>query len=309
MRRAARSLAVAACLFLAGIAAAGQQGSSPSENSPLTNVDVVRMVASGMPVERILDRIASSPAAFDVEPEILEELRFAGVPGPVLEAMIAKSRKEKAPAPAPPPPARSVGWIEVVFQDDPEKTPAANSAAAPAVVADPNDAASKKKVELAFFLICRRSTHAPDHWDAATPLSREVGRHEVLFFQAASAPAEGEKEEDLVYLPHPPLWRFEAEAGSHAGVIGVAARAEGTEKYLPVALAEIPTLVVEAGRTTRVTLSLRSRIQAAAGRGREAHEATRFRHLGTVGRRRGQVTTTIEVLSVSGPEAPPPPPS
>src|SRR2546428_14022813 len=61
--------------------------SAGDEEEGLTNEDVVRMVANGTTEEEILHAIGSSRARFDLEPDILLELRRAGVPERVLRAM------------------------------------------------------------------------------------------------------------------------------------------------------------------------------------------------------------------------------
>src|SRR5882762_4893782 len=70
------------------------------EEAGLTNEDVVRMVAEGTAEEEILRVIGSSRVRFDLEPDILLELRRAGVPDRVLRAM---QERQAASGPVPVP--------------------------------------------------------------------------------------------------------------------------------------------------------------------------------------------------------------
>src|SRR6058998_1172832 len=90
--------------------------SAGDEEEGLTNEDVVRMVANGTTEEEILHAIGSSRARFDLEPDILLELRRAGVPERVLRAMRERQAVSSAvPAPAPSPVALAKGRVELEF--------------------------------------------------------------------------------------------------------------------------------------------------------------------------------------------------
>jgi hypothetical protein len=306
--------------------------SKESEIAPLTNEDVVRMVASGMTAEKILKSIAASPARFDVEPDIVEELRVAGVPEEIIRAMIAKARAEEARAPkAAPAPSNTAaeksGWIEVVFDDDPNGTPASNSVMLPSMLPDPNNPSDRRKVEFAFFFICTQPLHVPDMWMTASPMDQGTGRHQVLFFQQGTLPATGKKEKDYVYLAHPDRWRFAAEAGEHEGLAGAALRTGSAEKFVVSVASPFKTLKVEAGAVTRIEIRLRTRFGHVAPRGQEEArsrlEELDFTNIGNTGRSGTRTISTMEIVKVSppardapagGPPAaepspPPPPPS
>jgi hypothetical protein len=80
---------LAALLLAATLAAA---------DTPMTDDEVVRRLAAGEPAEAILADVQRRPPAFDVSEDMLAELRAAGVPERLLQAMIARA----AQAPAAP---------------------------------------------------------------------------------------------------------------------------------------------------------------------------------------------------------------
>ena len=292
-------------------------GMAAEEPAPLNNVDVVRMVAAEMPPQRIIERIRASACRFDTDPEILAELKEAGVPQAIIDAMVAKSGAAKRVAvPVPEEAHAPKGAIEITFDDDPNGTPITNSFGAPAVVQDPNGGKEPLRVELAFFVACDYPLHAPDHWQAVSELGESFTRHHLLFFQAATAVAP-EKKIRLAFLDHPEQWRLEAEAGAHTAAAGVAARVGGSGKFTPLALKPIKGLVVPADGTVRVTVRLRSRVPR-PGRGAESgDEATLpsgdLTNIGSSGKIPGGIRSTIDIVGVaispSTAPSPPPPPS
>lgn len=157
--RFARALAAVACAVTAVLAAA-----------PLTNEDVVKMVLEHDPVDAIVETIESSAVAFDLSPDMIDELRRAGVPQAVLDAMAARSAPPGAPDPARP--GIPTGRVRVTVT---LRSPGRWSA--PAGSAD-----------LAVFLACATARHAPSPWRAATPLGEDFAmpRHEMLAFIAGA---------------------------------------------------------------------------------------------------------------------------
>lgn len=70
-----------------------------AQNQPLTNSDVVKMVKSGLPASTIVNAIQANSSSFDVSANGLIALQKAGVPQPVMNAMIsAASKQRSAPA-------------------------------------------------------------------------------------------------------------------------------------------------------------------------------------------------------------------
>jgi hypothetical protein len=56
--------------------------------NPLTNADIVTMVRAKLPAALIVQKINTSPCAFDTFPSVLAELKYKGVPDDVLMAMV-----------------------------------------------------------------------------------------------------------------------------------------------------------------------------------------------------------------------------
>jgi len=77
---------------------------------PLTNADIESLVSAGISADVIQAKIATSECAFDTSTEALVQLKKAGVPNPVLAAMVLRdARPAQAAVTAPKPePARPV---------------------------------------------------------------------------------------------------------------------------------------------------------------------------------------------------------
>jgi hypothetical protein len=56
--------------------------------NPLTNADIMTMVRAKLPTALIIQKINTSPCAFDTVPSVLAELKYRGVPDEVLMAMV-----------------------------------------------------------------------------------------------------------------------------------------------------------------------------------------------------------------------------
>ncbi len=65
-------------------------GVVPAGEKPLTNQDVPDMVASGFDSALIVAKIAKSTCAFDISVDTLKRLKIAGVPQPVIAAMVKR---------------------------------------------------------------------------------------------------------------------------------------------------------------------------------------------------------------------------
>jgi len=219
--------AVAALLLLATTA-----------DTPMTNEEVVRLVAAGTPEATILEAIRVRPPAFDVADDMLEELRLAGVPTPVIAAM--KTRTVQA-APMPPPAERAPRDTVRLVVD--LNGGASRTLHAPAFADEdvkqrlqlPKEASEREVKDLAIFLACTTAEHVPDQWRQKSPLGRDMNvtlRHEMLAFVAGDTPA-GKK--PRLKLPA----RLEADVDdveAHALVLGVAARIG--DRWMIVAVSE-----------------------------------------------------------------------
>lgn len=119
-------VATLALLVATGLAAQGER--------PLTNDDILKMVAAGFDEETVIKLITASTTAFDTSVDSLMGLKQAGVPEKVIAAMLdAEARKRNsaaaaAPAAENPAPAVSPGPGEVTVAHPP---PDPNDPAAP----------------------------------------------------------------------------------------------------------------------------------------------------------------------------------
>lgn len=80
----------------------GQPQPPPAQEAapPLVNKDVLDMLRAGISPEVIVAKIKSSPTAFDTSAAALQELKTAGVPDPVLLAMVQPAPSAPAGGPA-----------------------------------------------------------------------------------------------------------------------------------------------------------------------------------------------------------------
>src|SRR5690349_21672744 len=78
------------CLTLAAVLAVScvSFAFAQSALTPLTNADIVTMVRAKLPAALIIQKINTSPCAFDTFPSVLAELKYKGVPDEVLMVMV-----------------------------------------------------------------------------------------------------------------------------------------------------------------------------------------------------------------------------
>ncbi len=197
------------------------------EASPLTNEDIVRMVASGATDDEIRQAILGREEEFDLSPEMVDELKLAGVSSAIVAAM-SRRHAENSPPAASPQAATSVGTRLVVNLNAGGvsrtiRVPAWADEDAKEALRLPKETEQRVVKDLAVFLACASSDHVPDLWRSKSPLGRDlntVARHEMLAFVAGDTPAG--KSPRLV-LPA----RLEAEVDDsepHDLVLGIAAR-------------------------------------------------------------------------------------
>lgn len=212
MRRVVAALALAALAALAATAA------------PLTNEDIVRMVAAGTAEAEILEAIHAQPEAFDLADDMVDELKLAGVSAAIVAAM-RQRRAESAP-PVPPVTRLRRGHAPLVLILTGTRTlrvPAWADEDAKARLQLPKENEQREVKDLAVFLACTAPEHIPDLWRSKTPLGRDmvsVSRHEMLAFVAGDTPA---GKTPRLALPA----RIETEVDDtdpHDLVLGVAAR-------------------------------------------------------------------------------------
>jgi len=209
--------------------------------APMTEEDVVRLFVGGASTEAMLDEIRTRPAAFELEEGMLEELRLAGLPAAVIDAMTARMAELEPDEPEPPPelieepamlrvllnPDRSSGKLGVL------RLGGRVTAQMAETLGLPRQVEGDSFEDLAIFVICRTATHVPDQWRTRSPLGRDFvmsPRHKMLAFVA------GATVEDRGDGPDGDLLTLEIQAEievelapneSHDIAVGVAIRAGG----------------------------------------------------------------------------------
>ena len=63
------------------------------EPQVLTEEDIVRMFVQGVDPDELIREINTSPGEYDLSDEMLDELRIAGIPEPILQAMLRRQAK------------------------------------------------------------------------------------------------------------------------------------------------------------------------------------------------------------------------
>jgi hypothetical protein len=266
-------LAAVALVTLLARADSGDGAAIPPA-SPLTNEDIVRMVASGTPERDILEAIRTRSAAFDVADDMVSELKLAGVSGSIVAAMAQKAA-EGAPAAAPAePPARGRGRLVVILNPGAVgprtlKLPAWADEEVKLRLKLPKENEQRQVKDLAVFLACSSPEHVPDLWRSKTPLGRDmvsVPRHEMLAFIAGDTPA---GKPPRLTLPG----RIDADVDDtepHDLILGVAARIG--DRWVPLAFAKLPKATIGegqkplAGRIERAGRAFDFKIELAAQR-------------------------------------------
>ncbi|HEU4401667.1 MAG TPA: hypothetical protein VFT43_06130 [Candidatus Polarisedimenticolia bacterium] len=269
LRRAGRAAlaALAALTALRGLPAAPARAEAPS-TPPFGNEDVVRMVMARVPMAEIIARIESGPVAFDLTPEVVEELRLAGVGEPILAAM---RRRQSMTAPAAPPTttpavAPATGTLEVLFPAPPKKDrPWEHSALALRSLPEGAERRSTSSAhpgpvamsDMALAILCLTVDHVPDHWDASTPL-KEGPRHELLLFR------KGVAEHDMrglrmIYLKHDDDYRLALPEGVHDIMVAPAGQRASSGDWVLFPTPSVRVTILP-GRTTRLTMRAESRI-------------------------------------------------
>jgi hypothetical protein len=249
-QRAALSALVFGALFaltaVHGLAGAGEDAAA-SPPPPLTNEDVVRMVAAGTPEPEIVEAIRSRREEFDLSDEMVSELSLAGVPAAIVTAM-RQRHAELAPAPPPRPPSTR-GLTPIVVSINPGAS-GPRAIRAPKWADEdakqrfqlPKETDQREVKDLAVFLACTSSDHVPDLWRSKSPLGRDMSfvmRHEMLAFVAGDTPT---GKTPRLELPA----RLEGELDDsepHDLVLGVAARVG--DRWIQLA----------AGRLAKVTIA------------------------------------------------------
>jgi hypothetical protein len=171
------------------------------ESAPMTLEDVVRLFVQGTSPEDLIRRIESSQVDFDLSEEMVEELRLAGLPDEVLEAMARRQLELHPPAETEPSAQEDdvtldagltlrlalAGGMALRTGEEDRGVRVADFVP-PATLEQLGVRDEQARItNLAVYVACHSSTHVPDHWRSKTPLGRDfatVTRHKLLAFQA-----------------------------------------------------------------------------------------------------------------------------
>jgi hypothetical protein len=260
---------IAACVLAVTLAF-----TATAQEKPLTNEDIVRMVASGTPEEQVREAIRSHSEAFELSGDMIEELKLAGVPETILAAM-AKRHAENAPAAVPAPresPGRATVVVTLKGGEGASRTirvPGWADEDAKEMFNLPKETEQREVKDLAVFLACVSSDHVPDLWRSKSPLGRDtstIKRHEMLAFVPGDTPP---GKAPRIQLPA----RLEAEVDDsepHDLVLGIAARIGDRWVQLGAAVLKQSTIVAGgkplSGRIDRVGHGFAFKIELAAAR-------------------------------------------
>ncbi len=170
-----------------------------AESPPLQEQDVVQWVMQGVDTDTILDRIATAETVgFQLDNEMLDELRAAGLSDSILEAM------QKAQQGARSSSAGSSGngieiepsltVLELRARGGSEAPPTLFHAAVftredLVLAVDPQAPPRPAIEDLIFFVACRRDTHVPDQWRLQSILGDDylmTPRHRLLWAQSSA---------------------------------------------------------------------------------------------------------------------------
>jgi hypothetical protein len=226
---------------------AGPSGGAAAA-SPLTNEDIVRLVASGAAEGEIEDAIRARPEAFDLADDMVDELKLAGVSASIVDAMRRRRAESKPPAPLPERPRAGRVHLVVTLNagaGGPRtlRVPAWADEDVKARLQLPKESEQRRVKDLAVFLACGAPEHVPDLWRSKSPLGRDmvgVPRHEMLAFVAGDTP---EGKTPRLVVPA----RIEAEVDDtepHDLMLGIAARIG--DHWMQLAVARLPRIKIDA---------------------------------------------------------------
>jgi len=245
----------------------------PSEPPPLDNEAIVKMVVKGVPETQVLRAIDSAGSvAFDLDPDVVRELKAAGVSERIVEAMRRRQREDH-PLPAEPQAASvpsgtlrlrlSGGKPEEKKDEKKEEKSKPQPVVFEVIRKTPRWAANEMGMlqrteveDLAFFTVCTTPQHVPDHWQDRTEL-KDFVRHEKLLFRAGSRPGKSHGFE-VLSLDLPDSLDVPIPEGTHRVVVGVAAKT-GPDWHV-LGSAERRDLAVSSGGVVELAVKLASRV-------------------------------------------------
>jgi len=190
----ARRPRIAASLLAVGVLTVFALAGSGTADDPLRDEDVVRAWVAGQSTAEMVDWIRDSEVAFDLSDEMVSELRRAGLPEAVLQAMLAtRVSSDAAVEPSIAVEPTGVPTLTVRLNPDwqsTDKEPRPVLRLPDTIHPQVRESLGLREdaerfTDLAVFLFCRTGSHVPDHWRMHSPLGRDfrsVPRHRMLAF-------------------------------------------------------------------------------------------------------------------------------
>jgi len=252
----------------------------------LSEEDVVRMFVQGLPADELIRKIETSPGEYELSDEMVEELRIAGLPQAVIEAMIRR-QAEMHPVVTEAGPQTERGAPRLIVRLNPVWKPKDDEPLPTLLALDTIDPELAQRLgtsrsdlpitDLGIALFCRTADHVPDHWRSKSPLGRDfinAARHRMLAYVsgADSKPAgkfrnkmikllmapgarDSVAELNVLSLEIPERLTVELEPGvAHDLTLGIVVRI-GDRNYLTMADHRDSVVLGESGDTTiRATL-------------------------------------------------------
>ena len=235
-----------AFVVLAALPALGLAADPTPAPAPPTDLEqIVRWHVAGVPEAEITRRIREAAFDLDLSNEMLEELRHAGLPESVIQALLERQRElhpvpSLAPLPSTPP-----GEVSIPLRGPDGGAPLVRlrRELAPEVRAELQLADGEVVVSgLAIYVACLTATHVPDHWRSESQLGRDfvsMPRHErqQLVLPEEPASSGGEEPGKVLEARFPDSVSVAlAPDATHRLSVGLALRIG--ERYLRVVSAE-----------------------------------------------------------------------
>jgi len=182
-------LAVLGVLLMVAATAAASDGTE----EPLTVEQVVRLHVAGASADELVRMILTRPADYELSADMVDELRAAGLPPEVIDAMHSRQNQMLNDAPGQTAsgaegPSNLVVRLNSRQTRDSRRYIRVQDRVDLDLAAEwelGNSPEERRFADVALFVACRRADHVPDQWRSKTPLrwdSEIMPRHEMLAF-------------------------------------------------------------------------------------------------------------------------------
>jgi hypothetical protein len=163
--------------------------------------DVVRLYVSGVSTEALIEKIREARVDFDLSEEMQSELRVAGIPPQLIEAMLERHRQLHPPAVEGliEPEGQPAAGLIVRFKLLPEGVDTLSlhdTVPAEALQQLGVNDGQARITDVALYVACLSAKHVPDHWRSQSPLGRDftsMPRHRMLAWVARAIAEESKK--------------------------------------------------------------------------------------------------------------------